>query len=169
MSVFFTSDLHLGHYNMAMHRGFSSVEEHDETIINNFNKIVKKREKVFFLGDVVWGNKHLVQLGRLHGIKELIIGNHDNLATSKYLTYFHKVHGIRQYKDLVLSHVPIHPEALEFRWRFNAHGHIHANTHAPDGMKDPRYFNVNVDMNGYLPLEYDEIITKLQLKGMGYG
>jgi len=36
--VLFEGDLHLGHVNMAKWRGFSSVEEHDEYIIDQWNK-----------------------------------------------------------------------------------------------------------------------------------
>ena len=32
-------------------RGFSSIEEHDATIIENWNKIVKHNDCVFLLGD----------------------------------------------------------------------------------------------------------------------
>lgn len=39
---FVISDLHLGHTNMALHRGFTSVEEHDDYIISKWNSVVNK-------------------------------------------------------------------------------------------------------------------------------
>jgi len=41
-TVRFIADLHLGHINMAKHRGFSSVEEHDEHIVKSWNSVVEK-------------------------------------------------------------------------------------------------------------------------------
>ena len=41
--VFFIADLHLGHTNMALKRGFATVEEHDEHIIEKWNSVVHKQ------------------------------------------------------------------------------------------------------------------------------
>jgi len=51
-NVHFISDLHLGHKNMAIKRGFSSVLEHDEYIILQWNKKVHKNDVTYILGDV---------------------------------------------------------------------------------------------------------------------
>jgi len=42
--VFFISDLHLGHENMAKKRGFLSADEMNEKIIHNWNSVVHKRD-----------------------------------------------------------------------------------------------------------------------------
>ena len=44
MSVFFISDLHLGHENMAIHRGFANAEDMNLHIITKWNSIVNKRD-----------------------------------------------------------------------------------------------------------------------------
>lgn len=46
--VFITSDLHLGHKGIAAHRGFASTEEHDKTIIDNWNSVVNKKIKFLY-------------------------------------------------------------------------------------------------------------------------
>jgi calcineurin-like phosphoesterase family protein len=38
--VRFIADLHLSHENMAKRRGFSTIEEHDEHIIEKWNSVV---------------------------------------------------------------------------------------------------------------------------------
>jgi calcineurin-like phosphoesterase family protein len=155
-NIWFTSDLHLGHKGAASHRGFTSVVEHDWTIISNLNSVVRKRDKLFILGDVCWNNKSLLLLNDIPGIKELIIGNHDTLSTNEYLKYFTKVHGFRKYDKFWLSHCPIHPQEL-IRGRGNIHGHIH--TGGMTGNLGHPYFNVNVDMNNMCPVNLDTIIS----------
>ena len=149
-NVWFASDLHLGHSAIAKHRGFSSVEEHDSAILHNF-QCIKRKDKLFLLGDVVWNDKSLKLLDEIPGIKELIIGNHDRLQTKKYLKYFVKVHGFRKYQDLWLSHCPIHPQ--EVYWcKGNVHGHIHKGAGTED--LGGSYFNVNVDFNKMSPTNF---------------
>ena len=54
--VFFTSDLHFGHGKIIDHCGrpFSSVEEMDRVMIENWNRRVRKNDKVYIVGDIVW-------------------------------------------------------------------------------------------------------------------
>jgi len=157
-NIWFTSDLHLGHNGISKHRKFSSDEEHDEVIIEQLNKYVKKRDKLFVLGDVAMKKTALSKLSRINGIKELIIGNHDTYPTSEYLKYFNKVHGFRKYKDLWLSHCPIHPQEM-YRCKANVHGHIHYGTNSP--LLELPYINANLDCNNYRPLNMEDIIERI--------
>jgi len=154
-NIWFTSDLHLGHNDISKHRKFDSDEEHDETVIELLNSRVKKRDKLFILGDVAMKNSSLQILSRINGIKELIIGNHDTYATTEYLKYFTKVHGFRQYRGLWLSHCPIHPQEMH-RCRANIHGHIHYGTDSPP--LDLPYINVNLDFNRMRPVNMEDIM-----------
>lgn len=156
-NIWFMSDLHLGHEGAAKHRGFTNVVEHDWCIIENANKLIRRRDKVFMLGDVVWNNNSLKLIKEIHGTKELIIGNHDGLTTKEYLKYFTKVHGFRRYKNFWLTHCPIHPQEI-YRCRGNIHGHIHNN--AATGNIGHPYFNVNVDMNSMSPVNFDTILKE---------
>ena len=99
--IYITADLHLGHEKIALVRGFSTVEEHDGTIIANWNSVVTKRDSVFVLGDVCFGQKNLCKLGQL-------LGNHDKYPITSYLPYFSQVFGCVKYKGYILSHVPVH-------------------------------------------------------------
>jgi calcineurin-like phosphoesterase family protein len=78
--LFFTSDLHIGHVNAATKfRGFATVEEHDETLIENWNSVVRPRDTVVLLGDAAMGTvtDSLLLFRRMHGRKWLMPGNHD--------------------------------------------------------------------------------------------
>ena len=81
MSIFLCSDQHLGHARIIdlCNRPFSSVEEMNETIIANHNRLVKPNDTVYFLGDVCMGKlaDSMPLLHRMNGVKLLILGNHD--------------------------------------------------------------------------------------------
>ena len=51
--IYFTSDWHFFHNKFFIYepRGFSSVEEMNEAIIKNHNKVVKEEDTIYCLGD----------------------------------------------------------------------------------------------------------------------
>jgi calcineurin-like phosphoesterase family protein len=53
--IFFFSDPHINHAKLLDSRGFSTIEEHDETIIKNWNSVVDNESTIFMLGDMVLG------------------------------------------------------------------------------------------------------------------
>lgn len=154
MSVWFTSDLHLGHANMAKLRGYDNCDEHDEFILSRL-RFLKKRDKLFVLGDVAWKKEHLRLLNQINCYKELIFGNHDKLGWVEYAKVFQKLHGFRNYKDYWLSHCPVIPQ--EIRRKGNIHGHIHISNTRTTQPDDARYINVNIDMNDFHPVNFEDI------------
>lgn len=151
-SVFFTSDLHLGHRKVAEHRGFESIEAHDETIAHNWASTVEPGDLVYVLGDIAVSNpEHALRiLSSLPGRKRLIWGNHDQghpmyrdawLKANKYHLAFEgmaqsarvKVDGI----EVLLSHFPYTRDRAETRfmqWRLPDLGLplLHGHTHGPE-------------------------------------
>lgn len=161
--VFFIADLHLSHTNMALHRGFSTVEEHDEYIIEKWNSVVSKRDVTYILGDVTMEKSspyHL--LDRLNGIKHVVLGNHDRKQdVKKLLEHVESVAGMIQYKGIMLTHCPIHPMELDYRFKHNIHGHIHEKQVMKmlDGWEeiDERYICVSCERVDYLPKTLEEL------------
>lgn len=153
--IFFIGDTHFGHKLIAKVRGFGEdVEAHDEFIIEQWNSVVKPKDIVWHLGDVAFGKENLSCIARCNGNKKLVMGNHDQYATEEYLKYFHKLFGVIRYKEMVLSHVPIHPNSLEYRWTCNVHGHIHD---VMGVIPDERYICVNADCVDLAPVHLDHI------------
>jgi len=80
MSAFVIGDTHWGHAKSLTFlkpdgerlRPFSSVEEMDELMIENWNRVVNSRDTVYHLGDVVIPKTSLQILDRLNGRKILI-------------------------------------------------------------------------------------------------
>jgi len=156
MSTYLFSDPHFHHENMAVKRGFSCAEEQDELIVKNWNNTVSKKDVVFLLGDLTMEKNHYQILGRLQGLIHVVLGNHDQRQHVKeMLNYVHSVSGIIDYKKTaILTHCPVHPSQLEFRYKYNIHGHVHENS-----IDDDRYINVCAEMINYTPIQFNKLIT----------
>ena len=161
MKTFIISDTHFSHSNIltfkredgTILRDFNHINEHDETLIQNWNKVVSPNDKVYHLGDVGFKNWTSLSniLVRLNGTKVLIKGNHDYHKPSQYLQHFKDIRASHVMDKMVLTHIPIHPDSLS-RWRANIHGHTHYRN-----MSDPRYFNTSVEAIHYTPIDFEYI------------
>jgi calcineurin-like phosphoesterase family protein len=169
-NIFLASDHHLGHTNIltfrksdgSFLREFSSIEEHDEHIINMHNSVVAKGDKTYFLGDVGFSTKILPLLDRMNGEKILVKGNHDKLKLSQYLPYFKDIRGSHQFDGLLLTHIPVHPGSLS-RWAANIHGHLHSNVvELTPGVPDTRYFNVSMECINYTPISLEQLKSEIK-------
>ena len=126
--VRFIGCLHLGHEWMAKHRGFQDSEYHDDYLIQEWNKIVTKKDLTYILGDITMEtHRHYHKLNQLNGRKIVVLGNHDDPRDVRMLLqYVESVAGMIDYKGCVLTHCPIHPAEISF-CRLNIHAHIHEN------------------------------------------
>lgn len=136
MTNFFLSDLHLGHKNnMAFdNRPFTSVEENDAAMINNWNDTVNIDDDVYILGDLSWYNvtETTKILEGLNGNKHLVIGNHDKrFLKNKFFRdcfieiEYYKELDIGSDKKLILCHYPIPCFNGQFRGNYHFYGHVH--------------------------------------------
>lgn len=165
-TVFFTSDLHLGHNtpNILKFRSkihgvdFYNADIMNEWIIDNLNDHLTKKDHLVITGDVAFNAKALKLLKDIKGTKTLVLGNHDKQATAEYMKYFGKLHGLLRKYECIFSHCPLHPQELLYRkWCLNVHGHIH---HVEKDIQTPNYLNVNMDVMGIKPLSLDELKQK---------
>src|SRR5687767_2964094 len=103
MSVYFIGCIHLGHKWMAQHRGFQDEFYHDEHIIEQWNRIINKKDHVWILGDITMEtSEEYPQLNRLKGVKKVVLGNHDlPKHTRELLKYVDTVAGVVDYKGYV--------------------------------------------------------------------
>lgn len=157
MSAYFISDLHFGHENMAIKRGFSCADEMNEHIVKCWNSVISKRDIVFILGDVTMEKvRDYPILNTMKGLKTVVLGNHDQPQhVTELLKYVNKVGGMITYKKTaILTHCPIHPSELEYRFKYNIHGHVHENS-----LNDPRYKNVSAEVLNYTPVEFSMLIN----------
>lgn len=177
-NIFFTSDTHFNHPNILKYcsRPFSSVEEMDEAIIENWNNVVGPEDIVFHLGDVGFKSAIRVReiLDRLHGRIYLVAGNHDRkLLTDNLKTRFEFVSQqlyIRvNDQPIYLNHFPFLCFDGVYGRRDNSRtwqlfGHVHSGPRTKTGLDCqrlvnlfPTQYDVGVDNNSYTPISFDRV------------
>jgi calcineurin-like phosphoesterase family protein len=175
------ADTHLNHKNILHFRnyrtgelirpGFDDIHQMNEYIIEQWNSHIKPGDKVIHLGDVFFGPKDefLPMWKRLHGSKELIVGNHDDIkffAKNELVTKIHMWKQMREF-GLLLSHVPLHKNQLRKvslsqdydypkNYMVNIHGHIHDQP-SPEGP----YRCICVEQTEYKPVHIEDLKQKL--------
>jgi calcineurin-like phosphoesterase family protein len=137
-------------------RPFSSVEEMDETLITNWNSVVKETDTVYVLGDFGFGKKEelLSIFKRLNGsTKILIMGNHDKDALK---LPWHSKHDMLELKHndkyYQLCHYPMRTWNKSFHGARSCFGHCH-------GMLKPFGYScdVGVDSWEFTPVHIDTL------------
>lgn len=185
VKIFFTSDSHYGHTNIIKYcnRPFSSIEEHDDTLIKRWNEKVGKDDIIFHLGDFAFASEKYISeiLEQLNGKKYLIFGNHDWRRMTKSICekYFEDTSQqmvIRIDDKLIyLNHFPFLCfsgawKGLDATWQI--FGHVHSGPNNNTGLDNdrlrylfPTQFDCGVDHNNFYPYSFEEIkeiITKQQ-------
>lgn len=134
-TIRYIADLHFRHKNAIAfdNRPFSSIEEMEERLIENWNRVVQKGDTTYIVGDFCWGKEPawLEIVPRLNGNKVLILGNHDLKGMSgKLKKYFADIKPYKEITDnkrhVILCHYPI----LFYKSSWNADnymicGHVH--------------------------------------------
>lgn len=83
MTIWLSSDYHFGHERIITlsNRPFKDVSHMNEMLVQNHNAVVAPDDHVYVLGDVALGSflNSIQYVGRMNGIKHLVVGNHDKL------------------------------------------------------------------------------------------
>lgn len=174
--IYLTSDLHFGHNKEFLYvpRGFASIEEHDETIIKNWNEIIDNNDDIFVLGDLMLNDNELglERLRCLNGNLHIIRGNHDtDIRMSLYKEAGFHVIGCadifhyRRY-HFYLSHFPTLTANLEkeslHQCTLNLYGHTHQKTNFYEDR--PYMYHVGLDSHNCYPVLLDDIIEEMKIK-----
>jgi len=164
MSVFYISDTHFSHDNILKFekekRPFETIEEHDEYLINAWNETVSENDTIIHLGDVCFKPATRLDpvMKQLNGNKILLLGNHDTLRADRYLRWFDQVHSViaDKQRGILFSHYPVHTSQLDYRYRFNVHGHSHSKQ-----IDDPRYINICCEHTELRPINEAQLNTRI--------
>lgn len=165
--IYFTSDMHLGHENILRfaNRPFESVQEMNNTLIANYNALVREEDTVYILGDLAYriplAEANEIIAG-LNGKKHLIAGNHDKKYDE---SLFEEVVDYRQLhtngKHFTLMHYPMLEWEKMRCGSIMLHGHMHnigMDYNIECKKNGIRRFDVGVDANGFYPVAITTII-----------
>lgn len=160
--VYFIADTHFSHENIIKYcdRPFKTLEEMNETLINNWNSIVDKDDIVYHLGDFTIDYDNLDKLiNRLNGKIYLISGNHEGKSIKFYsdigLTVLPTKTKLDEYK-IILSHKPLDNNLIP-KGYINVHGHIH-NAPLTENFDKNTHYCISVERTNYKPITIEEII-----------
>lgn len=163
-SVFFSADEHFFHKNIIdySNRPFKSVEEMNETLINNHNSIVKrKNDIVFHIGDFTFLNKiedvHKKIITKLNGQHIFLKGSHDYWMKEK--TALTLVELMVDNYHFTLCHYCMRTWPRSHYNTFHLFGHSHGSLPSIGKSHD-----VGVDNNNFYPFTFDQIIDIMNNK-----
>lgn len=178
--IFFTSDLHLNHDKEFLYtpRGFSSIDEHDNAIICNWNSDITNNDIIHVCGDITMGADYessLEKLSSLNGKLILYRGNHDtDMKWERYATLSNVEVRPNYYADIIklgkwsllLSHRP----TIMGDFQCIKHGHksfnLHGHTHSKDKFEFLQFccYNVALDAHNNRPVNWSVVQEDLRFK-----
>lgn len=179
--IYFTADWHFNHNRDFIYkfRGFESVWDMNEAIVERHNKIVSMDDTVYVLGDLCLGggsdemlkaNKKIIS--SLKGNLKIIFGNHD---TSNRIQMYNECWNttLLGYADMLkykkyhffLSHYPTMTANLDddkpLKARtLNLYGHTHQGTNFY--FDYPYNYHVGVDGHNCEPVSIDTVIEDIK-------
>lgn len=180
IQTFIWADPHLGHRKVMEYenRPFKHIDEHDTTLIKNFNAMVGPLDRVIWVGDCFLTAKERAKsiMEQLNGVHVVVRGNHDHTATQMMALGFHYACERMQIKiaghDVLICHYPYKTEIdTEHETKYEhlrpkneglwlIHGHIHSK-----GWKfKDKMINVGVDVWDFKPIPLRFFETYIQKK-----
>ena len=180
-NIWLTSDTHFLHTRLFVWqaRGFQSIDEMNEAIIERWNKVVKSGDIVYHLGDVMLGadlQAGLNLVSKLNGVKYLAYGNHDSEARLKAFADNHLFEDIQigyrikapGKRSCILTHFPTITANGENTRIINLFGHTHQTTNFYTDAAGTRayMYHVGVDSHNCTPVNLEDIITEIKAKEM---
>lgn len=151
------------------------LEAHNQTIADNWNKMVTRRDRVIIVGDFAFANQ-LKWVNALNGKKIIIIGNHDELNKDA-LKCFEEVYDFGCVKSIgtgkrnelgklikervTFCHYPM--SSWPDSWNGSAALHAHSHFRKPE-LDNLLTFDVGVDGWGFIPIPWEAIQKKIDFK-----
>jgi calcineurin-like phosphoesterase family protein len=160
MTLFFESDFHFNHRLMLQTRPqFHSLDEMNDTFIENHNKVVTEHDTVYYGGDFSWSDPEPF-LNRLNGHFVFIRGNHDK-RIPRHKKIIHSVDGYYDTKfneqKFTVCHYPMHSWNCSHWGSWLMYGHHHRPTDFGG-----KTINCSMDARDFKPISWDEIVEYMK-------
>ena len=159
--VYFTADTHFGHTNILYlcNRPWNTIEEHDEELVDNWNSIVRPKDRIYHVGDFSFraDKEHATRIFRkLNGSKFLVQGNHDTNFTKSLgwggevekgltVTVDNQKFSLNHYPERVWNHM--------YQGAIHLYGHVHGRLPGIGLSMD-----VGVDANDFKPIHSSDVV-----------
>lgn len=178
--IFVTSDWHFNHDREFIWkaRGFNSIEEMNQAIIERHNSIITPEDDVYVLGDLMLGgpdrmNEGLELIKQMNGKLHIVRGNHD--TERRWLAY-PTLPNVVEHKDAIylkcgkyhfyLTHFPCLTGNLEketlTQMTLNLYGHTHQKSNFFEDR--PYMYHVGVDSHECYPICLTDIVAAMRNK-----
>ena len=180
--IWITSDWHFNHNREFIWkpRGFQSVEEMNEVIVERHNSVVAPDDEVYVLGDLCLGggewsitqaNRTLIE--RMNGRLHIIIGNHDTDPRVEMYGLCDNVETINYAEKIryngyhfFMTHFPcltsnLEKESLK-QCTISLFGHTHQQTNFYNDI--PFMYHVGMDSHNCYPVLLDDAIEDMKNK-----
>ena len=170
--VFFTSDTHFNHISILRfcNRPFKDIQEMNQSLIENWNRVVGKDDLVFHLGDFAFGNAAAWNqiLDQLNGKIILIVGNHDMKNMRQAVVERFEEVALEMYieidkQPIILNHHPFlcYGGSYDNIWQLFGHVHTRQNYFGRDkermSVLFPTQYDVGIDNNNYAPISFEQV------------
>lgn len=169
MKQWITSDTHFFHKNILKYckdtRPFKTVEQMNQTLIDNWNSCVQPGDEVYHLGDFGFAPEEKLAnvIKRLNGDICFVSGNHDKQMYKKEVSQLLK--WTKPYHELsvdgtkvCLFHYPIHEWNQMHRGAVHFHGHLHSQREVA------RSKDIGVDSNNCFPYDLEKLVKRMKKK-----
>lgn len=182
MPRFFTSDPHFRHQAVItkMNRGegrFASIEDHDAHLIDQINKLVKRGDELYMLGDYAWADHSAIRMQINCRHIKICLGNHDKFG--KLRGIFGEAPHVRELKSFgdrgqtcFMSHYPHAYWSRSHYGSYHLYGHMHMKREADldKMMPERKSMDVGVDnafrlLGEFRPFSEGEVLHFLDKKG----
>ena len=165
-NVWFTSDFHFNHAKSIIfgNRPYENVEDMNNGLINNYNKLVKHNDTVYFLGDFGFGDLETLRKIRykLKGKIHYILGNHCyKNHINRCAAWFSSMSDLKTIsvnkQKIVLCHYAMRVwDGSHYNsWMLYAHSHGKLESQG-------KSFDVGVDCWNYVPVSFDQVVEKMK-------
>lgn len=176
---YFSADLHLNHRNIINYcdRPFSSVQEMNETLLNNINSLIQTNDTFWILGDFAFYKKpkelEYYRNQILCKNVNLICGSHDPHLSNKphpiLFELFQEVANLYtlklqhkgKNKMIILCHYAMRTWNKSHFGSYSLFGHSHGRL--PDDISSLS-FDCGVDCHNFVPLSLDDVINIMSKK-----
>lgn len=175
-NIFFTADWHFNHDREFIYkpRGFNSIYEMNEALIERHNSVVNPEDDVYVLGDLMLGNNEeaIKMVKQLKGNLHIVRGNHDTNSRMAIYNDCWNVVDINEGQyfkfgkyNFYLNHYPTFTSNLEKSPHMSEHivnlfGHTHQKTNFYNEI--PFMYHVGVDSHLCYPVKIEKIIEDIK-------